>query len=321
MYGSSTVHSRPYITAYRRTRRFLPVLAGSRSPTDRVIDRLAVVQALLEQKRPIAEPKEIGIFQDGSIASSWDQHDSLCNYLLLTCFDVLGQQTPFVDFQKWLQAGELEAERQSAIAAMPSGLTPVETSLSLYGLYNDRYSVTKGFFRFIDSVLTTRARKALLDSVAIARIPEVDEAKEEKLKKRFLYRFRNDYTHGAIAPMTVSRGDDGSRMELLRSGEKPRRDGPTFRFVGGDIYDGGIVWVSDWPHVLYRAVADAVGEPVPDFETTHTVRVFFEDGTMVTVQGVHGRDFKDPAKRTQLLGDLERQVEALRKSTRAGGEP
>jgi hypothetical protein len=298
----------------------MEVASGIRSPRDSVVDLLAVVRALLEQKRPIAEPKEVGMFRNGTTASSWDQHDSLCNYLLLTCFDVLGQQAPFVDFQQWLRSGKLEAERQSAVASLPPGLNPVETCLALYTLYNERYSVTKGFFRFIDGVLTADARKALLDSVAIARVPEVDEAKEEKLKKRFLYRFRNDYTHGAIAPMTVSRGEDGSRMELLRIGEPSRRHGPTFRFVGGDIEGEGIVWVSDWPHVLFRTVAGVVDEPVPEFETTHTLRIFFEDGALVTVPEVQGQDFKDPAKRKQLIDDVTRKVKTLRESKRENEE-
>ena len=40
------------------------------SPKERAIDRLAVVRALLEHKRPIAEPREVGAFRDGTAALS-----------------------------------------------------------------------------------------------------------------------------------------------------------------------------------------------------------------------------------------------------------
>lgn len=298
----------------------MSALGPVRTPRDRVVDRLAVVRALLEQKRPIAEPKQVGFLRDGTVSSPWDQHDSLCNYLLLTCFDVLGQAAPFVDFQKWLESGKLKEEREQAAASLPPGLDQVETALQMWKLYNDRYSVTKGFYRFIDEVLTEDARKALLDSVAIARHPQVDDEKKTKLKKRFLYRFRNDFTHGAIAPMTVDRSEDGSRKELLIVGEKSKKYGPTYRFVGGDIEDEGIAWVSDWPYVLYRTVAGAVGEPVPVFETTHTLQLFFEDGAFLTVPNVAGKDFQDPAKRLELINDLERRLEEFRRSKREGGE-
>lgn len=281
------------------------------SPKDRVIDRLAVVRGLIAMKTPIAKPSKVGVFPDGTAATPWDQHDSLINYLLLTCFDVLGQERDFVDFKKWIVAKKFAKERQEALASFEENLRPLDVTSRLVDCYNRRFGVTKGFFRFIDETLTPEARETLLQSIAFAKRPAIEDADEVLLKKkRFLYDLRNQFTHGAVAPTTVSRMEDGSRVEIAQVIGDSHITKKPYRLVSGRVDREGAYLVADWPYVLYATVAGVVGEPVPEFESMHTVMVTFASGDTATVAGVPRHEFLDPKRRAQLLAAVETAIDA-----------
>ena len=276
-------------------------------PRRRVLDRLAVVRGLISLREPIAEPQRIGVFDDGTAVAKYDQHDSLINYLLLTCFDVLGQWTPFVDFKRWLQSTELSDEREQALSTLAPNQSALGATEALFDWYTARYGVTKGFYRFIDEMITAGAREALLASVAIARMPNVEDPERlAKMKKKFLFNLRNQFTHGAVAPTTVSRMDDGTRLEIVEMNGAQHRVKIPFRHVQGRIDKEGIYLVADWPFVLYETVASAIGEPIPAWESSHTLIVMFPDGSSGTIEGVSREDFKDSNTRAKILANAER---------------
>jgi hypothetical protein len=275
----------------------------------RVVDRLAVVRGLIALKNPIAKPQHVGIRPDGTGVGEYDQHDSLINYLLLTCFDVLGQQAPFVDFKKWLQSKKLSDERQQALSTLAPNQMALDVTEALFDWYSCRYSVTKGFYRFIDEVITAGAKEALLASVAVVRVPQVEDPDQlVSMKKKFLYDLRNQFTHGAVTPTTVSRMDDGARLEIVDVNEGGHRTRIPFRQALGKIDQEGSYFVADWPFVLYETVAGAVGEPIPEWQSIHTLVVTFPDGSGGTTEGVSRLEFKDRVKRTEILAAAEALV-------------
>jgi len=280
----------------------------TQTPKNRVVDRLAVVLALMGQTRPIAKPKRIGVFPDGTATSAWDQHDSLINYLLLTCFDVLGQGEDFVSFQKWLDSKKLGPERQQALSSIDANLRPIEVSRALLAWYNKHYSVTKGFFRFIDS-LPKAARDELLESVHIGSTKQIKSEKADKMRRDFLYQMRNSFTHGAISHITVSRMmDDSSRIMIVDATGKEPILKQAARMVEGRIDQEGAIFVSDWPFVLYRTVARAVGEPVPDFDPMYTLVVSFSADKIGQMIQVKKSDLDDKPKLSQMIEALRNVV-------------
>ena len=77
-----------------------------------VKDRLTLVRALIEKNDPLAVPSGAGPTRgadgkhDGEWLHEYAQLDSLVNYLLLTCFDVLGQRS------HWTTFGGVDRRRQ-----------------------------------------------------------------------------------------------------------------------------------------------------------------------------------------------------------------
>jgi hypothetical protein len=275
---------------------------------DRVVDRLTLVRALIDQKHPLAKPKRIGVTPDGVATSAWDQHDSLINYLLLTCFDVLGQSVDFVQFGEWLTSRELEAERQEVLGQMKPELPPVAAARALHDGYNKRYGTTNGFMRFINEVISEEARNELLGSVHIGSIKPISPAKAAKLKKEFLYQQRNGFTHKAHANITVARMVDTNRMMIIDATSDEPIVKHAARMVEGRVDKAGAYFVTDWPYVLYRTVARAVNEPLPDFDPLYTLVFQFSDNKFTTLADAREADFKDKAKLADLVNRLRAVV-------------
>lgn len=131
----------------------------------------------------------------------------LITYLLLTCFDQLGQPTPgWIDFSGWLKSKRTKTEVDSIIDSLKSkGLLSGhirESMLAIHKEYQNIYGVKHSFFRFVNEVLPAKMKKFLLDNIKINREAkdgvELEERTGEELnelKLKWLYATRNDYTH------------------------------------------------------------------------------------------------------------------------------
>jgi hypothetical protein len=126
-------------------------------------------------------------------------YEPLVAYLMLTCFDRLGQPAEWMDFSSWLNSRRHAKEREGYTG---SGMSE-EVALWLHRRYLEIYGTRSAFFRFLKEVLPSVARRSLLDHIRFERlsnppeirdliIPDADEEKE-----RWLFRMRNDYTHKA----------------------------------------------------------------------------------------------------------------------------
>lgn len=65
--------------------------------------------------------------------------------------------------------------------------------------------------------------------------------------------------------------------------------------------------MKNWPFILYKCVADAIGDPIPDFDVKYTLQMW-ADGPMgdlfFNVSGVKRRSLDNPEERAKLLPEL-----------------
>ncbi|WMD19658.1 hypothetical protein RAS12_24025 [Achromobacter seleniivolatilans] len=154
------------------------------------------------------------------------EREALTEYLLLTCFDKLGQHRDFMPFANWInsQKSQAKSERAAALESLrnqqdccdPEAMTRV-----LLKRHSELYGVGAAFEAGIEH-LPEVARAHLLDAIRVSKLPPeakvnlntsypskpIDDPKEEhRLKVRYLYSRRNSFTHnlaqflGASTPM------------------------------------------------------------------------------------------------------------------------
>ena len=172
-----------------------------------VIDRLDLVSTLGQQ--------DVG-------KALWLQYRGLVAYLLLTCFDLLGQNDEWIEFGAWLRSSRHETERKTNLP--PENIDPIRGAELLLAKHTQAYGVRRAFQRFVDKVLPSDVRVQLMQSIEIARsvcapLPGENEPPvllDDNKKAEWLFQIRNEYTHrGLYVPgghdvilPTDMRGDD-----------------------------------------------------------------------------------------------------------------
>jgi hypothetical protein len=137
---------------------------------------------------------------------SWE---SLVMYLLLTCFDKLGQsrKNP-TSYQQWLLHIKKTMSMDSINLDVAEKSNPVDISLAFYEKYLSENSVKFNFYKGINKV-PTKKKENLLKSLRIWQLKEnsktgdvewisekdIDGVDLDDIKMHCLYELRNDFTH------------------------------------------------------------------------------------------------------------------------------
>ena len=95
----------------------------------------------------------IRLTPQGGWTHPWAKVDALRNYLLLTCFEVLGGRSQFLDFQSWLCAARSTEERVAAISTLSADAPAFAVAAALHKAYLSQHGGTQAFFRFLHEVL------------------------------------------------------------------------------------------------------------------------------------------------------------------------
>ena len=223
-----------------------------------VRERLEFVQIISDLNPQFLDHGLIRHMPDGGWTHPWIYFDSLRNYLLLTCFDLLGQPSEYKDFQSWLASSATASERAAVIASMDQATGPIDAAASLYRSYLDSYGSRQSFFRFINSVIPDATREQLLHSIMIRQIDPAKnleiakvESSDEKIK--FLFGIRNIYTHQAKNTGSPSAGVFPNWNEWRVINGVPMKGYEPIKFVkrSAERID---YCVRDWPDVLVRTV-------------------------------------------------------------------
>lgn len=228
-----------------------------------VHERLEFVSIISSLNPQFLDPTLIRPTPDGGWTHPWKYFDSLRIYLLLTCFDVLGQPQSFIDFQSWLSSSSTEAERTAALLNAKSETDRIAAIKRVHHEYLTAYGTKNSFYRFVRDVLPPPIQDDLYRSINIRKIDserniEVEVVEAETDKLAFLYRIRNSFTHAGVS--TGSPAGGVFEEHLM----KPSAiDGIPMKWMEPIHWeDKGKLRmeysVCDWPNVLIQAVQEGL---------------------------------------------------------------
>jgi len=242
--------------------------ADQLSTSDRTIrlvkERLEFVEIIDRLNQHFLDPKLIKLTPEGGWTHPWKYLDALRNYLLLTCFDLLGQPSEFKDFQSWLSAASCGDERKEVQQNLTEKASVFDSAAEIHRGYLRIYGVRNSFIRFINHVLTAEARNDLLYSVRIRRVDpvkhmEIEVIESDERKINWLYAVRNAYTHRAENTGSPAGGVFGTvGRELVVEGKVLKGWEPIAWEPDGKLqieYS-----VRDWPQALTNAVTNGLAQ-------------------------------------------------------------
>jgi hypothetical protein len=219
------------------------------------------------------------------------EREALVIYLLLTCFDKLGQNSRFISLDDWLCSNKQKhvAERDSCITSLPIQATPLEAARALSSEYRKLYGVRNAFYAGISS-LSEKDKHRLLKSIQVSISPdygrygpnvsnesyplEETDPRKEAMRLRYLYQKRNRFTH------RLEQNDRGSAPfasllpGLYRDGAKENAAVWMIKICEGNPvymcglqevkYDQGekvhyVFTAYDWPFLLFEVLHSAIG--------------------------------------------------------------
>ena len=175
-----------------------------------VRNRLVLVDKISSLRVQFTGVQHIKETPDGGWTNTWREFDGLRNYLLLTCFDLLGQPAAWVTFDEWLSSSTKREERMSAAKSVMTR-DVVDICKEMLNVYTKRYGVRTSFYRFMDLRISASVKAELLYSVRIRKIDrelnrEIEVVNDEAKKKQFLYELRNSFTHKGVVMGNVIGG-------------------------------------------------------------------------------------------------------------------
>jgi hypothetical protein len=193
------------------------------------------------------------LVSDNSFEIIGTHQRNLVVYLLLTCFDRLGQPAPYSTFEQFLRSKKASHKRLREDALKSVVETDyISTALILNQAYNKEYGVRNSFYRFIEDVLPSYQLDLLLDSIMIVGglyILGDSEQADDITKKKYLYALRNSYTHQAESK-------PGTTIPFATEEIDPTSPEKVFYFYEDIRTDKMYHWVSfsQWPKVLIDCV-------------------------------------------------------------------
>lgn len=248
-----------------------------------VLARLKLAQSLLEEADTL--PGFSGYDMNDS---NWWLHprherEALVVYLLLTCFDRLGQ-VGFLTFSNWLKSKKInhKNEKESVLSQMPEGLSPIKAAELLESKYQSIYSVRNSFCNGIAN-LPSDAKEKLLSSVSVGfcaeygkygpnvslpSVPIEDKSVEYDLKIKYLYDRRNRFTHrleqyhSSSVPM-LANGISHGKCSWVASIRESKLSYWGVNQEAIKLNSGGanVFSINDWPFILFEVLYIALGIP------------------------------------------------------------
>lgn len=259
-----------------------------------VQERLNLAKQIFEQSQQKCDLSLVRETEDGGWTHPVIQYDGLVNYLLLTCFDSLGQPSEWLSFDSWLTANKTKREREEAAAQINQPALPAAIAKEMYTAYQRIYGVKSSFYRFIDEVLDKETRERLLSSIRIERRIEDGKATiidNPEKKKSFLYESRNLFTH-RLKPT-------GSPARAIFSDTVMVKDSKiSWGYIPVRIDRPYVYFVRKYPFELFEIISSIIGQPIEvyDFNLECKVIVKFESSASVSIENVRFSSLRDLSK-------------------------
>lgn len=261
-----------------------------------VQERLNLAKRILEHGENLRNSDLIQV-QEIGWTHPYIQHDALVNYLLLTCFDLLGQNSEWLSFGDWLKASKKADEREEVTAQVISSSQPIEITQEVYAAYQKLYGVKTSFYQFIDKVLTPELRERLLLSVSIEKKIENGRSvfiNDPNKKKNFLYDSRNSFTHGLIPTGSNVRGLWPEPIIVennkLMWGYNHVRTEKNYSYS-----------VRRWPFELFEIISKTIGQEIEIYDFNLECSLIFEPEAYSC--NVQFSELRYPGKLRFFIGD------------------
>lgn len=227
-----------------------------------VSQRLKLVEMLTETNALFRKPELIEDVGDNGWTHPWRYVDALRNYLLLTCFDVLGQTREWIAFDAWLKAKKCREERAVAVGQLTDTTNPVAVASALHEKYVELYGVKLSFYNFIHTVISSDARTMLYQSIKVPTTlgsPQGINSNQafDSARDELLFRIRNRYTHQAQSFGNSSGGVFDPSEKHYDSGG---REVKVWELVVSDFSEENQTnsFIRDWPNVLISVVKNGL---------------------------------------------------------------
>mgnify|MGYP001773322631 CR=1 FL=1 len=134
-----------------------------------VLNRLEHVDMIFELRHQYCDARLIQNIGENGWTHPWRYFDALMHYLLLTCFDLLGQPSEWVPFSEWLISSKKASEREVVVSSVQTGSNPIEISRHFNDAYQAAYGVRTSFNNFVLKILTDEERAELYFNIQIVR--------------------------------------------------------------------------------------------------------------------------------------------------------
>lgn len=225
-------------------------------------DKLYSIKNVFQGKEYLTRPTK------GTWDHKYKHFLALRYYLLLTCFDILGQREDFIDFHSWMNSKGNKAQRETIINESKS-LSVEETIKTVYNNYLKIYGYRNSFSRFIKEILTKEDRDLLMFSIRIYKIHQdvngniikSECLEDEKKKEDYLLMVRNQFTHKG---KSLASGTDGLFHEPFFSEFKGRYIDGILKFPFESQYyeqkDGFRIayYTRKWPNVIREVIENTL---------------------------------------------------------------
>lgn len=266
----------------------------SQETVDSIHSRLVLAQQLLEESDHLNGRRAYRL-STKKLTHPRHEREAVIVYLLLTCFDKLGQtQERHIPFQNWLESKKEPylSQKNVVLKQLGSNIQPNEVAITFYTEYQRLFGVRKSFERGIKN-LTPPHRENLLNSIDVRFNPEFGRygsnvstpshaiespEKELNLKLGYLFGIRNRFTHNLEQFNSLSTPacselffNDGASWSVIINGARVKYLGTHQEHV--QERDGANVFtISDWPFVLFETIYAAIDLP---FDRT-TINLAFQ---------------------------------------------
>lgn len=221
----------------------------------------------LDEMQQAEEPGQgIEIFK--SKMRQFEDFQSLTGYLLLTCFDLLGQPKEWVSFGEWLTSNKESATASRDDVMKQINLSeknvPVEIAKEMLNGYNKRYGNRSAFFQFMNKVIDKKTKQSLLGRISRKTRKSKVTQYSDKKKMDFLYSLRNEYTHDAKIASDLH-GFVDTRKVIIDNEGGIHHGGNAVKWD-----DKHAFYIVDWPYILFEVLAPTLGK------NTDRLPVFFD---------------------------------------------
>lgn len=223
--------------------------------------------------------------------------ESLVMYLLLTCFDKLGQskKNP-TNYPQWLEHNKNNQILMDSVELeVGENSNPIDLSIALYEKYLSENSVKYSFYKGINRV-PPEQRAALLKSLRIWQLKKNSESDENEwiaeedvkdanlddIKMYCLYELRNDFTHNLDQCNGISQpASPDFKMRFMAT-----IAGDGFKYAGylqKKVTRGRNVYLVDFYgliFILFKSIYAAIGEEfdVTDIDVKFNLFPYFFKG-------------------------------------------